>query len=336
MRLDLALAFFRTGNDSNAAYHFRQTLGADLPPAVRDKVMNFLDAIRRRKSWSVATSLALAPDDNVNAATSARLVSLFGLPARLSEDARQTSGVGLSIDLSGGYEHKISPDLRFRVAGSLDTTTYRNSQFNDHTLSVRAGPRFLFKEFDLIPEATTRLRRLGGDTYNRAFGLRLSSNWLAAPNWYFSGATSAERVEYESFLGNGGIYGVQAGVAHSLGKATLLRADVALYWERLESDVHSWRESGVGVSVTRELPRGFVVTAGPSFRWRRYDAPATAFGPDARRDRSLSGQVRLSNRYLEFFSFMPTLTLVRERRWSNIVLYDYTRNRGALGIVRAF
>ena len=93
VRLDLALAYFRAEEDSSAAHHFRQALGdQDLPPVVRARALAFLDAIRRRKTWSVSASAALAPDSNINAATSSRQVNLFGFPAQLSEDARQTSG----------------------------------------------------------------------------------------------------------------------------------------------------------------------------------------------------------------------------------------------------
>ena len=102
VRLDLALAYFRAEEDSSAAYHFRQVLGdEDLPPVVRARTLAFLDTIRRRKTWSVSAAVALAPDSNINAATSSREVNLFGLPAQLSEDARQTSGVGLNARISG-------------------------------------------------------------------------------------------------------------------------------------------------------------------------------------------------------------------------------------------
>ena len=163
VRLDLALAFFRAREDSSAAYHFRQVLGAeDLPPAVRARTLAFLEAIRRRKSWSISASAALAPDSNINAATSARRVQLFGLPAQLSEDARQTSGVGVTVDIAGGYEARISPDLRFRTRAGLYTRTHQKSQFNDRTLTLAAGPRLIFENFDLRPELTARGRELGG------------------------------------------------------------------------------------------------------------------------------------------------------------------------------
>ena len=151
---DLALAYFQAGEDGNAAHHFRLALGTkDLPQVVRARALAFLDLIRRRKSWSITGSLAVLPDSNINAATSARQVELFGLPASLSEDARQTSGVGVSANVSGGYEARISPDLRFRVGGGLRTRTYREDQFNERTVNLRAGPSFLFDKLRPAPRS---------------------------------------------------------------------------------------------------------------------------------------------------------------------------------------
>ena len=337
VRLDLALAYFRAEEESSAAYHFRQVLGdEDLPPVVRARTLAFLDTIRRRKTWSVSTSVALAPDSNINAATSSREVNLFGLPAQLSEDARQTSGVGLNARISGGYEARISPDLRFRTGTSLSTRTYEKSKFNDRTLTLRAGPRFLFEKFDLRPELTARARRLGGEIYSRAAGIELSGNWQAAAAWRLSAAVGGERVSYETFLGEGNMYSTQLGLTHALGRATLLRADGVFRREAVDSEAYSWREFIVGASATRELPRGFVATVGSTYRLRRYDSPLAAFGPEARQDRTLAGRMKVSNRHIELFGFMPELTVKHERRSSNISLYDYKRNLVEVGVVRAF
>ncbi|MDE0407909.1 MAG: tetratricopeptide repeat protein, partial [Alphaproteobacteria bacterium] len=63
VRLDLAFAHFQAGEDGRAVHHFRLALGTkDLPPVVRERALVFLDRIRRRKSWSITGSLALAPD----------------------------------------------------------------------------------------------------------------------------------------------------------------------------------------------------------------------------------------------------------------------------------
>ena len=337
VRLDLALAYFQARKDTGAAYHFRLALGAKgLPPAARARALGFLDLIRRRKSWSVTGLVALAPDSNINAATSARRVDLFGLPAQLSEDARRTSGVGLSASVSGGYESRLSPDTRFLTSAGLSTRTYREGQFNEQVLTLGAGPRFLFSEFDLRPEVTARLRRLGGDMYSRAAGVDVSTNWAIAPEWRLSASAGAERIFYAGFLGDGHIYSAQLGVVHFLGKATLVQGDVSFRREVLDDKSYSWSERIFGVSAVREFPKGFVLTVGPSFRWREYGAPLPVFGPDARKDRTVAGRISVSNRQLELFGFMPEVTLRLERRRSNIDLYDYTRTVGEIGLVRSF
>ena len=343
VRLDLAFAHFQAGEDGRATHHFRLALGTkDLPPVVRDRALAFLDRIRRRKSWSITGTVALAPDSNINNATSATEVELFGFPAQLSEDAREASGVGLSVNLDGGYEGRISPDVRFRTSAGLSTRTYRESRFNERVVNLRAGPRFLLEKFDLRPELTTSLRDLDGDLYSRSAGLELSGNWLIAPSWLLNAAIGGERISYETFLGDGHTFSVDLGLAHALGRATQVRADTAFRRENLDSDSYSWREYILGVSATRELPRGFVVGGGPLFRWREYGAPLPAFGPEARRDRTLGARITVSNRRLDWFGFSPQITLRHERRDSNLDLYDYRRtvaefsSQAARALVRTF
>ena len=150
VRLDLALAYFNAGEDGNAAYPFppcarhrgsarhRPCPRARLPrpdPATQDLVDHRLGSARARHKH--------------HAATSAREVELFGLPATLSEDARRTSGVGVIANVSGGYEARLSEDVRLGISAGLRTRTYREDQFNERVLSARAGPRFLFDRFDL-------------------------------------------------------------------------------------------------------------------------------------------------------------------------------------------
>ncbi len=54
VRLDLALAYFQARQDGSAAYHFRQALGDEsLAPVARARALAYLDAIRRRRSWSL-------------------------------------------------------------------------------------------------------------------------------------------------------------------------------------------------------------------------------------------------------------------------------------------
>ena len=116
----------------------------------------------------------------------------------------------------------------------------------------------------------------------------------------------------------------------------MLRADGVFRREAVDSEAYSWREFIIGASATRELPKGFVVTVGPTYRLRRYDSPIAAFGPEARQDQTLAGRLKVSNRHIELFGFMPELTFKHERRSSNLSLYDYKRNLVEVGVVRTF
>ncbi len=339
VRLDLALAYFQAEDDGNAAYHFRLALGAkDLPETVRASALAFLDRIRRRKRWSVTGSVAVVPDTNINARTDAREILLFGSQrATLSDDARRTSGVGVNVNMSGGYEGRVSPDLRFRVGGGLQTRTYRESDFNEQIVNLYAGPRFLFDKFDLRPDVTARQRWLGGTAYSLALGIGLSGNWLVGQTWRLGASLSRERIDYEEGnLGEGNLDSVGLNLTHALDKATLLRADTAWSSETLDLDTHSWREFLVGLTVSRELPLGFVASGGTTWRWRRYGAAHLLYGPEARRERTLALRSTLSNRNVEIFGFMPEIALRHERRDSNVAYYDYTRTVGELGMVRTF
>ncbi len=327
----------RAEEDGSAAHHFRLALGTkDLPEAARARALAFLDQIRRRKGWWVTGALALAPDSNINAATDARTVPLAGIPATLSEDARRTSGVGVRADLFASHEARLAPDLRLRIGGGVRTRTYRESAFNDRTVSLRAGPRFLFDALDLRVEATARRRWVGGDLYSRARGVALAGGWAVGPAWRLGASLGRERIDYAGFLGAGRIDSAGVDLAHAPGRATLLRAEAGWSRETLESDAHSWTAFFVGLSAERELPLGFVAGGGVSHGWRRYGAPQLWLGPDARRDRTLAAWLTLSSRHVELLGFTPELTLRRERRDSNLALHDYTRTVAEIGVVRTF
>ena len=170
----------------------------------------------------------------------------------------------------------------------------------------------------------------------RAAGVELSGNWQAAPAWRLSAAVGGERISYETFLGEGNMYSTQVGLAHAVGRATLLRADGVFRRAAVERDAYSWREFIIGASATRELPKGFVATVGSTYRLRRYDSPIAAFGPEALQDRTLARRMKISNRHIELFGFMPEFTVKHERRSSNLSLYDYKRNLVEVGVVRTF
>lgn len=338
VRLDLAYAMFRAGQDIGATHHFRQALGdEEMPEAARARALRFLDEIRRRKRWSASLSVAVAPDTNISASTRARQVALFGLPAQVSEDAREKGGVGVSVIASAEREYDMSGDVRFGTSVDVRTRSYRDRKFNDRILSLRAGPRVLAGQvWEVRPETVFGFRRLGGKKYSSSAGLGLSASWQAGPAWTVGGAVEAARIAYEGGLNTGIAYGLRTQVSHTVSRAARIGVHAVARRETVDVAKRSWREWGAGMSLMIELPRGFVIGAGPTWRWRVYGAADPAFGAEPRRDRSWTGHVSVSNRHMAVVGFMPRATLRYERRSSSVQLYGYARTVMELGLVRSF
>ncbi len=151
VRLELARAFFLKGDYDNADRQFRFARAGDIDDAVKANIDHFLAAINRLREWTVNFSLALAPDTNENAATSASQVSIYGLPFTLDKSARRQSGIGVAGDIGGEWSPLLFDDMKARIGGELSRTQYSGSQFNDMTLSGYAGPQLLFPDWGRQP-----------------------------------------------------------------------------------------------------------------------------------------------------------------------------------------
>ena len=98
-----------------------------------------------------------------------------------------------------------------------------------------------------------------------------------------------------------------------------------------------------GVYGAADLPpvlgvRGFEIGLFHDVLFTRYDE-LTYFliTPNVRRDRLSISRATVSNDNLELFDFVPALSVVHERRETNIAeVFDYRRTRGELSFRRLF
>ena len=165
------------GDDCEAAeHHFGRVLAGEPPPAVVANVNRFLAAVRARKRLSGSLSLAVAPDTNINRATEASTVRIFGLPFVLDEGARASSGVGLIVSGSGAYRHPFAfqpfpeTETRLRLGFGFHRREYGGRRFDDMTLLFDAGPRLLFGRGDVSFLAEASRRWSAGEIYSEGLG----------------------------------------------------------------------------------------------------------------------------------------------------------------------
>ena len=132
VRLELARTFFLKGDYDNADRQFRFARAGDIDDTVKANIDHFLDAINRLREWTINFSLALAPDTNQNAATSAAQVNIFGLPFALDKNARKQSGIGVAGDIGGEWSPPLSDNVKARIGADLTRTGLQRRPVRRH------------------------------------------------------------------------------------------------------------------------------------------------------------------------------------------------------------
>ena len=130
-RLELARALFERGrcqrevdrvfehlfgDDCDAAERqFRRAIAGDVPEAVVGNVNQFIGIIRARQRLTGHFEVALAPDSNVNSASSVDCIFIPAFPGlcfRLSEESAATSGLGVTVSAAADYDHPLTVGQR--------------------------------------------------------------------------------------------------------------------------------------------------------------------------------------------------------------------------------
>ncbi len=183
-RLELARAFFLKGEDKLARQHFERVLAGKPPEAVAKNVQRYLDAIRARRRWDAHFGFALAPDSNVNAASSADIVWLYGLPFTVSDESKPSSGVGLIVWGGAEYEHSLSQRLKLRAGADVWRQEHRETQYNRMLISLHAGPRWIMtRNAEISLLASRRQQWSANQPAYLEKGLRLESAQRLGAQW---------------------------------------------------------------------------------------------------------------------------------------------------------
>ncbi|TXG82749.1 MAG: DUF560 domain-containing protein [Sphingomonadales bacterium] len=336
VRLELARALYLDGQPRAADYHFRLAEDADLPEDIRQTVRTIRRSIRANKSFYGTFRLGIAPDTNVNSATSDRTVELFGLPFVLSDDARQRTGLGQTASVQAGGRIALSPTWAINVDAQSLATNYRGTANDDIIAAVSAGPSLTLGPWRVGVAASTTQRIYGARLTSQLYGPRLTLERVFKDGaqagvevaarrvdnrvsndydgWQYTAAASYDRVIAGSLLVSGGLFG---------------------RYEPVASRALSSTETGVSLGIGGELPWG--VNAGISVQASRswFGATLDAFG-ERRKDWRIDGRIYAGLRSLRWWGFSPALEYRYTRVDSSIPLYDFDRHRVDLTVERYF
>ena len=340
VRLELARAYFLNGDHDLSRRHFEYVLATGPPAAVVANVRQFLVAMEARRRWSGHVGVSVASDSNVGAASDADTIYIFGLPLRRDAGSGVKSGTGLHAWGGGEYRHPLSARLMMRTGFDVSHREYPGGDFDQTSLSLHAGPRWLVdRDAEVSVLANARGRWTAGERHSHEFGMRVEAERNFTGGLKLRAQASGHR---RTFPRNEHLNGSHHSVSLSgtwLTTPTMqTTAMIGHAWEHTRA--LRWRNSGLLARIGSSFALDGCFTLGlhAELRRTRYQGNWIPFTPGGvpRRDRARTLRASILNRAFTVNGFSPQLGLVHETRKSNAQLYDYKRNRLELQFVRQF
>ena len=333
VRLELASAYYLAGRDDKARHHFNSSLAEPLPSSVETAVEGFLRRIDARKRWSVSVSASVLPETK---RPERETVRIGGVPFRLSEDARASSGTGGFFSAGASYSPKLTEALHGVLGASAAAKLYRGSRWDDVTASGDAGLSRLFAAGSVSGGVRFGRRWIGGEGDQRSMGPWGRVRWRITNTTRLDVDLSAGYRRHDSREDRDGWRLVaRPRIVHALDGRTSIEAEPQFEVIEAKEDRHASRLVGLGLSATRAFEGGLSITVDASASVLRHVTPDPLFGT-RRVDRNERVGVRGLHRSLRYRGFAPYVGWSLERNRSNIPIHEF-RIRGVLaGITRRF
>ncbi len=335
VRLELASLLARLGDVGSAQRELRLAQAGGLPPDVARLIDQFTDALRAGRTAGASVEIAFAPDNNINRATRSETLDTVIAPFDLSQDAQAKSGLGLA--LKGQAYARVGIDshgqLLFRLSGSADL--YRESQFDDVSVGIQAGPEMRSGKDRLNFSSGFTQRWFGGELYSEIISASGNIQHPVGTKTLITGNVSVSTFDNKSNdLQDGTIYAASAGYERAFSSRFGAGLSLSGVRQALNDPGYATTSGGLSAFAFRELSRTTLVA---SLGYSHLEADVRLFlFPRRRIDERYTASLAATFRQVQYIGFAPILRLEYERNDSSVGLYDYKRIAGSIGITRAF
>ena len=343
VRLELARLYLEQGKTASADHHFKLAQGdQQLPAEIAQLVRSARNIIRSQRAWTFNVDVGVAPDSNINNATSADKVTLqFGdvpFDFTLDQNARARSGTGQTATVQAGLRLPVAKSTMLLLDADASGNNYRGTDYDDYTAQLAAGPEFRLSQVtSLSVQGVGAQRWYGGALATRQAGGRVSFQTMLSSVSRLGVQIDARHSDARfNDLYSGWQVGLYGSYERVLARTVVGSTNAFVRRDKLRASPYSSIEFGGGAGLAAELPYGFNASGSFSVSRAIYDAPIPLFSVAPRQDWRLSGRVTLGNRKLAVLGFSPTVSWSVNRTASGIDYFSNERSRLRFGVSRYF
>jgi tetratricopeptide (TPR) repeat protein len=335
VRLELARVLALMGDEGGARRQLRQAQSAGLPPDVATVVDQFANALRSTRRFGGSLEVSLAPDTNINRATSAQTLDTIIAPLQLSRDAREQSGLGLKLGGQGYVRLPVEKSVALLGRASAGGTLYRQDQFDDISTSLAAGPEITLGRDRLRPSFGLGWRYYGGDFYARTQSAGIEWMHVVGRRGQIETDFSAARARYAlNPLQDGSIYDGSVAIERAFNPRTGGSITLSANRQTAQDPGYATASGGVSALLWRDIKWSTVYGTAT---YRHLDSDARLFlYPKSRSDVYYRLGLGVAFRKLAYAGLAPIIRAGFERNRSTVGIYDYRRLSVDVGVTRAF
>ena len=325
-RLELAEAYFLAARDDKARHHFELSLADELPSSVEAAVEGFLRRIDARKRWSLSFFATMLPETK---RPDRDTVLIGGVPFRLNEDSRASSGTGALVSAGASFSPAIADKFHGVFAASVAAKLYERSDWNDITGSGDIGLTRLFDRGTASGGLRIGQRWIGGDSYHRSLGPWARTRLRLSNSTHVDTAFSAVHRMHDTRRDRDGWrVAVNPRLVRVLDGRTSIEAEPAFEAVGARKRYYRSHLLGLHVTISHAFEGGLIVSLSPGAHIRRYEAEDPLFGRK-QVDKTVRLSVRVQHRSLRYGGLTPYIGFSIERNRSNIPIHE-NRSRGVI------
>lgn len=345
-KLELATAQFALEQTDDARRLLNEVKADNPPDNVRQNIDRFLSLIgdkncrtEENQRWCANASASVIYDSNVNNATTAETVTMFGLPFALSEDARAQSDTAIRVGANFDHIITINDKMAWQSGFSINFTDYSTlDRYDVVQLLASTGAVFQINEKTLFSspitaEAVAYTDR--GEFYSTSIGVAPQLRFKVDETTSLNLNASLSR---KHFIDNGDRDTTSFAFNPSLdlqacGNGTF-RFGGGIGRDNSGIDIYSSDNWQLNASLFCSLGDGFALSMFGSYGQSDCDQREAAFSV-AREDntRTIGANVRYENAEN---GWDITLGGTYTKNDSNLTLYSYDKFQGTLSARKKF